>query len=1641
MAEVLHGYASADLLNARADKSQVYGLKGNDTLTSDNKSDVLLVGGSGSDSLIISGGNGTLSGGEGSDTFELTYSADKKLSAVIEDLIPTEDKIVVNFDGDTPPQISTTTSGLDVVLRDNSGNLNVTLKGVRDNDYFDGDTDEKVWTILEMTNVVREYFDKSPLTMSDGLTEGAEIRVQEITKKGNLGLLEDHTRLDNKTSWLTVFDEIGKFYVDVGENLDGGARFPIDVMNDWLGSIAHREHIVKDTYKKIGIAYNEDDPDPSNLRFYWTQWFAAGLSSTEKVTVSTANLLTATPEVNTVSKFIQGDDEPNTISNGEYSATIDAKGGGDFVTNSGLLASISGGNDNDTLNNSGSFATINAGTGDDQISLGTDAKEVLLEYLSGDGNDIIIGIGNNDTLSILDNEFTPAVVGDELLITVGTDLITIKDASKATDFEVKGMRSNLIILTENDDSHDNYDENATIMALGGDDTVNNIEADNVTILGGAGDDYIYNGSSIMGLKFFEEGNSLFIDGGAGDDFIGNYGSNVTIKGGAGDDYINNYGSDATIDASEGNNDIANIGDNVSIETGDGNDSIQSYGSNVTISAGTGNDSIYNGGGDNVSIETDAGDDVITNGNPDAPNSCSNVTIDAGTGNDTINTWGNALSIKGGDGNESIRNWEGDSLTIDGGAGNDSIDNSGKYASIVGGSGNDTITSSGESGTINGGSGNDWISNYSSGTTVFGGAGNDYIYNYSDNVLFIYTAGDGNDFVDGFNATSTLQIGDGSDTYSTVISEDGNDVVVKVGRGYVTLRGAASLGSSLNIRGTEREPVEKDNTITLTEGDDTYSNTLEGASIQALGGNDSIDNAGDNVTINGGLGDDTISFADAAQNNVVEYAPGDGNDIVLGFKENDTLRIASDRYTRSTLDNALVIGVGTGSVTLADAATLPAVNVIPKWSESGEGNNLITLTEGNDCYNNSFDSATIQALGGNDTIYNDSANVAISGNNGDDSIHNFPTGVRASISGGAGNDSIRNYPYADFATIDGGSGDDSIVNDGANVSVNAGAGNDYIENWESEATIAGGDGDDTIDNYFGNSAMIDGGSGNDSIRNRATENVTMFGGSGNDFIGNSGLNVTIDGGAGNDSLYNHTESENVLMLGGDGDDTVENWGKDTAILGGAGDDAISNYATNVTIDGEAGADFIINHGENVTLDGGDGSDTITNSGENVSITGGDDDDTITNNGDNATISGDDGNDYISNYNADVSMLGGAGNDTIFNSGDNATIEGGAGDDRISNVYGDNILFNYTEGDGDDTIYGFSGNATINIVSEEDYSETVEGDDVIIYVGTGSMRLVDAREQPVHVIIGESGTSGGGSGSGDGGSSSGGNGGRGGNDGGKTSGGTSSNEGLNSDASGNKSAIGSRGRSNSTNTNTGGGTVRGTSRNSRLNLTTPVEHVEFPNILKPSAQQTTATTQPTANQRIYNGGNQVISDYQSGEKIIFAEVYTGSFYDAERNYCVGSSTGALVIQNASDKVIDLSDSAGNSVIKAYAASSAGVIDGRGLAGFEIINGSAGADAIFAGDGGSQLWGGADFASDTLIGGGGTDIFIGGRTQGADIVLNASSTDIVHLNDATLSDIIATEENNGVIAVAFNTGNVIAVDGSIYRFNHVTKNWQTT
>ena len=490
--------------------------------------------------------------------------------------------------------------------------------------------------------------------------------------------------------------------------------------------------------------------------------------------------------------------------------------------------------------------------------------------------------------------------------------------------------------------------------------------------------------------------------------------------------FSNGKSNTLISGKSSNDLIDNYGKNVTIKGGKGNDRIWNEGDLVTISGEEGKDTISNGwydkeisfGGSRVSINGGAGDDSIKNWED-------NVTIDGGDGHDEINNGdfnelgGSNVSINGGAGNDYILNY-GDNATVDGGAGNDFIihsfiEDSGNNlnSSINGGSGNNEIWSGGMNNTINGGDGNDYIDNWGINNTVSGGKGDDTIWgNGYDAVgaggtVYIYNDGDGNDIIYSLNETDTVLIASG--TYSTTKSDDDIDIIIKVGKGNITLTGAAMF-SAVNIV-TSAKDIRPVNLI-----DNAVSNTL----ITGTSYIDSIENSGDSVTINGGKGNDFIENVDAKKV-VFKYANGDGNDTIYGYNPSDTISLTSGSVTSHSISGGdLILYVGSGSIRIVG---MKSANVNGKIY--GEYSSVGTSDD--DTIINYSSESTINALGGEDLIINGGLNASI--NMGDgyyNTVRNF--GSNATIKANTGESYIHNY---ERAKIIGGEGDDYIINDGNN----------------------------------------------------------------------------------------------------------------------------------------------------------------------------------------------------------------------------------------------------------------------------------------------------------------------------------------------------------------------------------------------------------------------------------------------------------------------------------------------------------------------------------------------------------------------------------------------------------------------------------
>ncbi len=201
--------------------------------------------------------------------------------------------------------------------------------------------------------------------------------------------------------------------------------------------------------------------------------------------------------------------------------------------------------------------------------------------------------------------------------------------------------------------------------------------------------------------------------------------------------------------------------------------------------------------------------------------------------------------------------------------------------------------------------------------------------------------------------------------------------------------------------------------------------------------------------------------------------------------------------------------------------------------------------------------------------------------------------------------------------------------------------------------------------------------------------------------------------------------------------------------------------------------------------------------------------------------------------------------------------------------------------------------------------------------------------------------------------------------------------------------------------------------------------------------------------YNGGDKVINNYVEGQVVQLASDYTG--IDVQGNsFLVKSSSGAVEIQNSRDKFIGYSGNDNNVVAYSYLASDGRQIDGRGKSQAEImIGGDNSNNQIFAGSGGSSMWGG-NGGADTLTGGEGYDEFFFAMGSGNDVVKNAGDNDVINLLGVSLSQISSFSYDSSSVDLNFNNGEHLKVESTssvgyrvenqTYTFSHATGQWST-
>ena len=559
--------------------------------------------------------------------------------------------------------------------------------------------------------------------------------------------------------------------------------------------------------------------------------------------------------------------------------------------------------------------------------------------------------------------------------------------------------------------------------------------------------------------------------------------------------------------------------------GDNQISVNSYMSKGKISIGGGKDFVSLESSSESLINLGSGRNTITSDN--VVNNTKNTVI-AGDGSDSINISGNENFINAGSG----RNY----IYLAGGENN----------TLVAGGGRDTIN----------------LDEASSGNMIVFSGGNDIVLNFhdSDSVAAIGTLSKiivGSDAILTDGISQMILKGAADKDIQTVTLDSASDA-------YNALLNASVIGDTSLPDGTE-DTTSSDlmKIISLTQRGDNHSNTLDGAVILALGGNDTITSTGKEVSIEGDAGNDLISLGSYSENNFIFYTANDGSDTIYGFNATSTLSVENAVYHSLTSNNDLIVMVDNGAVLLKDAATLSAINiegtlasgeeilkinkavkspvVIGADSETVDASKRITAIQitGNAQDNSIIGSSkndTLDGASGDDTLTGGSGNDIFIYSGGNDIITDYATTDKISTASDYrdfeidGNDLVLNFSEENSLTIIKGAG--KAIN--LNSSVNCYADGGILDAKQKSATLSA---DTDTFNATPYSKLV-------AISGAAVANeVNIIGNKKGNKIYAGNNDSTLNGGKGNDTLYGGAGADNFIYQVGNGNDVIMDYESD------------------------------------------------------------------------------------------------------------------------------------------------------------------------------------------------------------------------------------------------------------------------------------------------------------------------------------------------------------------------------------------------------------------------------------------------------------------------------------------------------------------
>lgn len=163
----------------------------------------------------------------------------------------------------------------DFVILDKPEVLDLTYLGCQDYQAFEAE-------VIRLTNKERISRSLPHLTRNKFLTQSALIHTVDMVEHRFIS----HSGSDGSNVAERV-TKTGYKWLVVGENLAMGQRTPEEVIEGWLDSPGHRQNLLHDRFREIGVAYIEGEIVASNGTIwrggYWTQNFGTPWTIAQRV--------------------------------------------------------------------------------------------------------------------------------------------------------------------------------------------------------------------------------------------------------------------------------------------------------------------------------------------------------------------------------------------------------------------------------------------------------------------------------------------------------------------------------------------------------------------------------------------------------------------------------------------------------------------------------------------------------------------------------------------------------------------------------------------------------------------------------------------------------------------------------------------------------------------------------------------------------------------------------------------------------------------------------------------------------------------------------------------------------------------------------------------------------------------------------------------------------------------------------------------------------------------------------------------------------------------------------------------------------------------------------------------------------------